>query len=344
LAQNGAKAFYSGEIAERIVAFSRKHGGYLSLRDFAEHRGDWVEPVSTDYRGYRVWELPPNGQGIAALQMLNILEGYDLASLGHNSAAYLHLLLEAKKLAYADRARFYADPDYYDVPLEHLLSKEYAAERRKLIDLSRASHNDPPGHLPEQGDTIYLSASDKDGNMVSFIQSNSWGFGSGWVPDGLGFVLQNRGAMFNLDPEHPNALQPHKRPFHTIIPAFVTRQGKPWLSFGVMGGAMQPQGHVQVLVNVIDFGMDIQEAGDAPRVRHMGSSQPWGEKMERGGLVAYELGIDPATIRDLEQMGHRTHAQGTRQFFGGYQAVMRDSRGNYHGASDSRRAGCAFGY
>ncbi|MFH1070477.1 MAG: gamma-glutamyltransferase, partial [Candidatus Glassbacteria bacterium] len=234
--------------------------------------------------------------------------------------------------------------DFYKVPLEALLSKEYAAERRKLIDPVKARADDPPGDVPESHDTIYLTAADKDGNLVSLIQSNSFGFGSGYVPDGLGFVLQNRGAMFNLDPKHPNSLVPHKRPFHTIIPSFVTRDGKPWLSFGVMGGPMQPQGHVQVLVNLIDFGMDLQEAGDAPRVQHFGSSEPWGVKMEQGGYVAYEIGIDPAVIARLEKMGHRTHPQGHLTFFGGYQAILRDGQGVYHGASDPRRAGCAFGY
>ncbi len=286
IARGGRDAFYKGEIAERIVEFSKRHNGFLSMKDFADQHGQWVDPVSVDYRGYQVWELPPNGQGIAALQMLNILEGYDLASMGFNSAQYLHVLIEAKKLAFADRARYYADPEFAKIPLDRLLSKEYAAERRKLIRPDRVLMTDPPGDMPEEHDTIFMAVADKDGNMVSLIQSNSWAFGSGWVPNNLGFVLQNRGAMFNLDPEHPNGLEPHKRPFHTIIPSFVTRNGRPWLSFGVMGGNMQPQGHVQVLVNMIDFGMDIQEAGDAPRIRHMGSSQPWGERMEQGGSVA----------------------------------------------------------
>jgi gamma-glutamyltranspeptidase/glutathione hydrolase len=344
IAEGGRDAFYRGEIARRIVEFSQKHGGFFSLKDFADHHGAWVDPVSTNYRGYQVWELPPNGQGLAALEMLNILEGFEIAALGHNSAEYLHLFIEAKKLAFADRARYYADPDFYKVPLEVLLSKDYAAERRKLIDPRKARIDDPPGDVPESHDTIYLTTADKDGNLVSLIQSNSFGFGSGYVPDGLGFALQNRGAMFNLDPRHPNGLVPHKRPFHTIIPSFVTREGKPWLSFGVMGGPMQPQGHVQVLVNLIDFGMDLQEAVDAPRVQHFGSSEPWGVKMEQGGYVAYEIGIDPAVIAQLEKMGHRTHPQGHLAFFGGCQAIMCADQGVYHGASDPRRAGCAFGY
>ena len=344
LAEGGRDAYYKGEIARTIVDYSNKTGGLFSLRDFADHHGEWVEPVSTDYRGYRVWELPPNGQGIAVLQMLNILEGYDLASLGHNSAEYLHLFLEAKKLAFADRARFYTDPDFYKVPVDWLVSKEYAASRRQLIDPTKASMTDAHGEPPHHGDTIYLSVADKDGNMLSFIQSNYFGFGSGYVPTGLGFVLQNRGALFALDESHPNRLEPHRRPFHTIIPAFVTRDGQPWLSFGVMGGDTQPQGQVQGLCNLIDFGMDLQEAGDAPRVRHIGSSQPTGTRMEQGGLVCYEIGIDPEVIRKLEQLGHRTHPQGRLQFFGGYQAIMRGEEGVYHGASDPRRAGCAFGY
>jgi gamma-glutamyltranspeptidase/glutathione hydrolase len=344
IAEGGRDAFYKGQIAKRIVEFSRQHNGFLSMKDFADQHGQWVDPVSVEYRGYQVWELPPNGQGIAALQMLNILEGYDVASMGFNSAEYLHVLIEAKKLAFADRARYYADPDFANIPLQRLLSKEYAAERRKLIRPDRVLMTDPPGEMPEEHDTIYMAVADKDGNMVSLIQSNSWAFGSGWVPDHLGFVLQNRGAMFNLDPKHPNRLEPHKRPFHTIIPSFVTRNGRPWLSFGVMGGNMQPQGHVQVLVNMIDFGMDIQEAGDAPRIRHMGSSQPWGERMEQGGSVAYEVGVGPEVIRQLEHLGHRTNPLGTQQFFGGYQAILNDGEGNWHGASDPRRAGCAFGY
>jgi len=314
------------------------------MRDFQEHAGEWVEPVSTNYRGHDVWELPPNGQGIATLQILNILEGYDLASLGHNSAEYLHLFIEAKKLAYADRARYYADMDFYKTPVDWLISKQYAARRRALIDPKHAARSDPPGQPPGHGDTIYLTVADKNRNMVSLIQSIFWGFGSGYVPEDLGFCLQNRGALFALDPDHPNRLEPHKRPFHTIIPAFVTKRGKPWLSFGVMGGDMQPQGQVQVLCNIIDFGMNIQEAGDAPRMRHMGSSQPTGTKMEEGGTIALELGIGPEVQRKLSELGHRLQLP-FKTFFGGYQAIMLDPEtGMYLGASDPRRAGCAFGY
>jgi len=314
------------------------------MRDFEEHVGEWVEPVSTNYRGYDVWELPPNGQGIAVLQILNILEGYDLARLGHNSAEYIHLFIEAKKLAYADRARHYTDMDFYKTPVDWLISKSYAEQRRSLIDPRRAASTDTPGEPPGHGDTIYLTVADRDRNMVSLIQSIFWGFGSGHVPGDLGFCLQNRGALFALDPDHPNRLEPHKRPFHTIIPAFVTKGGKPWLAFGVMGGDMQPQGQVQVLCNIIDFGMNIQEAGDAPRVRHMGSSQPTGTKMQDGGLVALEVGISPEVQRRLVQMGHRLQVPFST-FFGGYQAIMLDPEtGMYLGASDPRRAGCVFGY
>ena len=344
IAEGGRDAYYKGEIARKIVAYSQRGGGFFSLRDFAEHQGEWVEPVSTSYRGYEVWELPPNGQGIAALEMLNILEGYDIAALGHNSAEYLHLFLEAKKLAYADRARFYADPDFYKTPVKWLISKEYAARQRKLIDPDHARLVDaPPEPLPK-GDTIYMTVADKDRNMISFIQSNYNAYGSGYVPDDLGFALQNRGALFALDPGHPNRLEPHKRPFHTIIPAFVTRQGKPWLSFGVMGGDMQPQGHVQVLCNLIDFGMDLQEAGDAPRVHHLGTSEPTGTKMTGGGDVALETGIDPEVQRSLVLKGHHLISPYTTSF-GGYQAILLDPENNMlFGASDPRKAGCAFGY
>lgn len=344
IAEKGRDAFYKGEIAGKIVAYSNRVGGLFAMRDFEEHAGEWVEPVSTNYRGHDVWELPPNGQGIATLQILNILEGYDMARLGHNSAEYLHLFIEAKKLAYADRARYYTDMDFYKTPVDWLISKPYAALRRALIDPKHAARSDPPGQPPGHGDTIYLTVADKDRNMVSLIQSVFWGFGSGYVPEDLGFCLQNRGALFALDPDHPNRLEPHKRPFHTIIPAFVTKDGKPWLSFGVMGGDMQPQGQVQVLCNIIDFGMNIQEAGDAPRMRHMGSSQPTGTKMEEGGTVALELGIGPEVQRKLSELGHRLQLP-FKTFFGGYQAIMLDPEtGMYLGASDPRRAGCAFGY
>ena len=344
LAGEGRDAFYRGDIATSIDAFSRRAGGYLRLKDFEDHTSTWVEPVSTNYRGYDVWELPPNGQGIAALQILNILEGYDLAKLGFGSAETLHLMIEAKKLAFDDAARLYADPDFVKTPVARLISKEYAAERRALIDPEKALREIPPGAVVlETGETTYLTVADKDRNFVSLIQSNYSGFGSGPVPDGLGFCLQDRGALFNLDPNHPNALAPHKRPFHTIIPAMVTRDGKPVFAFGVMGGSMQPQGHVQILCNIIDFKMNIQEAGDAPRFNHMGSSEPTGEVMKDGGEVAFEEGVAPEVIRALMEKGHRIVKDAGG--FGGYQGIWWD-RGNdmLIGASESRKDGCAMGY
>jgi len=344
LAGEGRDAFYRGDIAKSIDAFSRRTGGYLRLKDFEDHTSTWVEAVNTNYRGYDVWELPPNGQGIAALQILNILEGYDLAKLGFGSAETLHLMIEAKKLAFDDAARLYADPDFVNVPVARLVSKEYAAERRALIDPGKALREIPPGAVVlETGETTYLTVADKDRNFVSLIQSNYSGFGSGPVPDGLGFCLQDRGALFNLDPKHPNALAPHKRPFHTIIPAMVTRDGKPVFAFGVMGGSMQPQGHVQILCNIIDFKMNIQEAGDAPRFNHMGSSEPTGEVMKDGGEVAFEEGVAPEVIRALMEKGHRIVKDAGG--FGGYQGIWWD-RGNdmLIGASESRKDGCAMGY
>jgi gamma-glutamyltranspeptidase/glutathione hydrolase len=344
IAEGGRDVFYKGEIAQTIDSFSQRIGGYLRLNDFEDHTSTWVDPVSTDYRGYTVWELPPNGQGIAALQMLNILDAFDLASFGHNSADYLHLLIEAKKLAFEDRAKYYADLDFMTVPVAALISKEYAAERCALIDMRRAQRRIPAGDFAlEQGDTTYLTVADREHNFVSFIQSNYAGFGSGPVPDGLGFCLQDRGALFSLDPEHANALKPGKRPFHTIIPAMVTKSGKPIFSFGVMGGAMQPQGHVQVLLNIIDFGMNLQEAGDAPRFRHTGSSQPTGEVMTDGGRVALESGIPAEVQRDLVKRGHRVvTANGG---FGGYQGIWWNHETDVLiGASESRKDGCAAGY
>jgi len=344
LAAGGRDVFYRGSIAETIDRFSRRIGGLLALRDLDEHTSSWVEPVSTNYRGYSVWELPPNGQGIAALQMLNILEGYPLASLGFGSSAALHLMIEAKKLAFEDRARFYADPEFYAAPVDRLISKEYAAERRRLINPGRVLRRIPASDVAlEEGDTTYLVVADRQRNFVSLIQSNYAGFGSGPVPDGLGFCLQDRGALFNLDPRHPNALLPHKRPFHTIIPAMVTRNQKPLFAFGVMGGAMQPQGHVQILANIIDFGMNIQEAGDAPRFRHYGSSQPTGEVMTDGGTVVLESGIKPAVVRELLGCGHAvTYGTGG---FGGYQGIWWDQNQDVLiGASESRKDGCAMGY
>lgn len=344
LAAKGRDAFYRGEIARTIDAFERRIGGYIRFEDLAEHSSTWVDPVGAGYRGYDVWELPPNGQGIAALQMLNILEGYDLAGLGFGSAEALHLMIEAKKLAFEDAARWYADPDFVKVPVAELVSKEYAAKRRALISMDRALREIPPGDIRlETSETTYLTVVDKDRNFVSLIQSNYAGFGSGPVPDGLGFCLQDRGALFNLDPSHPNALAPRKRPFHTIIPAMVTKDGEPVFSFGVMGGSMQPQGHVQVLCNILDFGMNIQEAGDAPRFNHSGSSEPTGEVMRDGGEVALESGFAPEAVRALLDRGHRIVKD--TGGFGGYQGIWWDrKRGVLIGASESRKDGCAMGY
>ena len=344
IARGGRDAFYRGDIARAIGDYMKANGGFLSYEDLAAHHSEWVEPVSVSYRGYDVWELPPNGQGIAALQMLNILEGYDLAKMGFGSADALHLLTEAKKLVFEDRARYYADPDFAPAPLERLLSDEYAAERRALIDMSRAATAYPAGEMPgARADTVYLTVADANGMMVSLIQSNYRGMGSGMTPGELGFVLQDRGELFSLQPGHPNVYAPGKRPFHTIIPAFVTRDGKPLISFGVMGGDMQPQGHVQVLVNLIDFGMNLQEAGDAPRIRHDGSSAPTDEVMTDGGELALEKGFDPAVVAELQRRGHRIKAQPGD--FGGYQAIRRDPRnGSYAGASESRKDGHAAGY
>ena len=344
IAKDGRDAFYKGRIADTIVSFSERNGGLFSAKDFLEHTSTWVEPVSTNYRGYDVWEIPPPGQGISALQMLNILEGYDLAKLKEPTADFWHLFLEAKKLAYADRAKYYTDPEFAAVPTAELISKAYAAKRRSLIDTSKASTRVMPGEPVLGGDTIYLCVVDQDRNCVSLIQSNYAGFGSGLVPEDLGFILQNRGCLFALDPHHANRLEPHKRPFHTIIPALVTKGGKPWFVFGVMGGDMQPQGHVQVLCNMIDFGMNVQEAGEAPRLEHTGSATPTGRPArEDGGTVLAERGFSQAIIDDLTQRGHivkRTAVNG-----GGYQGILIDPHTNMlHGASEPRKDGCAAGY
>lgn len=342
IAQKGRDAFYKGEIAATIADFIQEQGGFLSKKDLAKHTSEWVEPVSSNYRGYDVWELPPNGQGIAALQILNILEQYDIHSMGFGSTDYVHLFTEAKKLAYEDRAKYYADMDFAKVPVEKLISKEYAKERAKLINPNRAAQTFDAGEL-ETGNTIYMTVADKYGNMVSLIQSNYRGMGSGMVPPGLGFMLQDRGELFSLDDGHANVFEPGKRPFHTIIPAFVTKDGKPYMSFGVMGGAMQPQGHAQIIVNMVDFGMNLQEAGDAPRIQHHGSSEPTGEKMTDGGYVTLEEGYDYEVIRELMFKGHdmRWDAGG----YGGYQAIMYDAENQvYYGASESRKDGQAAGY
>ncbi len=342
IGKEGRDVFYKGEIAEKIVAYMKEQGGFFTMKDFEDHRSEWVEPVSTNYRGYDVWELPPNGQGIATLQMLNILENYDIAEMGFGSPEYMHLFIEAKKLAFEDRAKFYADPDFNKIPVEELISKEYGKERAALIDQNRAARSYPSG-FPESPNTIYLTTADKDGNLVSLIQSNFRGMGSGMTPGKLGFILQDRGELFTLEEGHMNVYEPHKRPFHTIIPAFITKDGEPYISFGVMGGGMQPQGHTQIVCNIIDFGMNLQEAGDAPRISHEGSSEPTGEKMTDGGVVSLESGFTYDTIRELMSKGHKISFE--KGPYGGYQAIMWDSKNKvYYGASESRKDGQAAGY
>ena len=387
IGEKGRDVFYKGEIADRIDKFMRGNGGFLRKADFEKHTSTWVDPVSTNYRGYDVFELPPNGQGIAALQILNILEGFDLKAMGRNSAETLHAMIEAKKLAWADRAKFYADPEFATIPLAQLISKQYAAERRKLIDPNHAAKTVAPGNpnaaqsskardtsisglvakiengedvpwphrvraglaldarVTDDGDTIYMCTTDDEGNMVSLIQSNYRGMGSGVVVPGLGFMFQDRGELFSMEQGHANVYAPGKRPFHTIIPGFVMKDGKPWEAFGVMGGGMQPQGHVQVLTNQIDFGLNVQEAGDASRWQHEGDNEPTGEKMEKGGYVEVESGIPYEVVRELEKRGHdmRFDVGG----YGGYQAIkveMHDGLRVYIGASESRKDGQAAGY
>ena len=340
IAESGGNDFYNGEIANEIVRFINSEGGYFSIDDLKNYKPEWIRPVSTSYRGYDIWELPPNGQGIAALQLLNILENFDIESLGFGSAEYIHLFTEAKKIVYEDRAKYYADLNFSNVPVDVLISKEYAKSRSKLINMKSASKSFDPGVI-EDGDTIYLTVADKDGNMISLIQSNYRGMGSGMVPNNLGFMLQDRGEMFSLDKNHNNSLKGGKRPFHTIIPAFITKDSEPYISFGLMGGAMQPQGHAQIVINIIDFKMNLQEAGDAPRIRHVGASQPTGEKMLDGGYLSLEKGISNQEINKLKKLGHKF--QYDLGGFGGYQAIMVKD-GVYFGASDSRKDGQASGY
>ncbi|MCB0653017.1 MAG: gamma-glutamyltransferase [Saprospiraceae bacterium] len=342
IAKGGRDVFYKGEIARVIDQYMKENGGFLSYEDLASHKSEWVEPMATNYRGYDVWELPPNGQGIATLEMLNILEQYDIAAMGFGSSEYLHVLTEAKKLAFEDRAKYYADTDFHDIDYNVLLSKEYGKERQKLINPNRAARRYDAGAL-ETSNTIYLTVADQWGNMVSLIQSNYRGMGSGMTPTGLGFILQDRGELFSLDENHYNVYAPGKRPFHTIIPGFVTKDGQPFLSFGVMGGAMQPQGHAQVLINIIDFEMNVQEAGDAPRMRHEGSSQPTGEIMTDGGVLNLEEGFSPLVRRELMGKGHKLGS--SIGGYGGYQAIKWDPVNKvYYGASESRKDGAAMGY
>ncbi len=340
IADQGRAGFYEGKVAKTMADFIQSQGGFLSYEDLFSFHSEWTPPVSSNYRGYDVWELPPNGQGIAALQILNILENYDIQSMGLYSAEYIHLFTEAKKLAFADRAKYYADPDFSRIPVQELISKSYAKDRAKLINFSEAAQTDQPGFL-ESGDTIYLTAADQYGNMISLIQSNYRGMGSGMMPPGLGFMLQDRGELFSLDESHRNALEGGKRPFHTIIPAFVTKDGKPFMSFGVMGGATQPQAHAQIIINMIDFGLNLQEAGDAPRMVHSGSSQPTDEVMTDGGSLSIESGFGKEIEKQLSKKGHTIKYE--KGIFGGYQAIMLKD-GVYYGASETRKDGQAAGY
>ena len=342
IVKDGRKGFYEGKIANTIANFIQDQGGFLSYNDLKNHKSEWIDPVSTNYRGYDIWELPPNGQGIAALQILNLLEAYDIRSMGFGSAEYIHHFVEAKKIAFADRAKYYADMDFNKVPVKYLISKEYADIRRKEIRPDKAAKRVLPGNL-ENGDTIYLTTADSEGNMVSLIQSNYRGMGSGMVPTGLGFMLQDRGELFSLDQNHFNVYAPKKRPFHTIIPAFITKDGNPFISFGLMGGAMQPQGHAQIVINIVDFDMNLQEAGDAPRIRHQSDQQPTGGDMINGGELALETGFDYKQVRELMKKGHKIiYDLGS---FGGYQAIMIDYINKvYYGASESRKDGNAIGY
>jgi gamma-glutamyltranspeptidase/glutathione hydrolase len=345
IAKNGRDAFYKGSIADKLDAFSKRNGGLMTKEDLAKHTSTWTKPVKTSYRGYDVWELQPPGQGIAVLQMLNILEGYDLKKLGPASPDYWHLLVEAKKLAYADRAKFYADPEFAKVPVNELISKKYADARRGLINPKAANVNFEAGD-PKIGmaDTIYLTVVDKDRNCVSLIQSNYFGFGSGLAPADLGFAIQNRGTLFSLDPKHANTLEPGKRPFHTIIPAMMTKDGKPVFSFGVMGGDMQPQGHVQVLVNMLDFGMDVQQAGEAPRVEHVGSPTPTSIPGDpKGGTIRAEVGLPEDIVKELLRRGHQV--EWVKRNGGGYQGIWIDQKtGVLHGGTEARKDGAAVGY
>lgn len=341
IAKGGRDAFYKGEIAKTIAAFIKEQGGFLAYEDFSSHKSEWIDPVSTNYRGYDVWELPPNGQGIAALQMLNILEAYDFQKMGFGSAEHIHYFAEAKKLVFEDRAKYYADMDFAKVPVNTLISKEYATERRKLINDKRAGKYQA-GEI-SAGETIYMTVADQYGNMISLIQSNYRGMGSGMIPPGLGFTLQDRGELFTLTEGQNNTYEPGKRPFHTIIPAFVTKDGVPFMSYGVMGGDFQPMGHVEIIMNMIDFGMNLQEAGDAPRISHSGGSSPTGRVGTDSGEIKLESGFDYEVIRQLMRMGHRVGF--SNGIYGGYQAIMYDSKNKvYYGASESRKDGQAAGY
>ena len=346
LAKEGNDAFYKGEIAEKIDAWMKKNGGYLRYEDFANHESEWVEPQTVNYRGYDIFQVGGNVQGTAVLQMLNILEGFNLNELGFSSAETLHLLIESKKIVFEDRAKHYADPTFHDIPYEILLSKQYGEIRRALItDTARVDISTGVDVL-EDGDTIYLTTADQYGNMVSLIQSNFRGMGTGFVVPGTGFSFQNRGELFSLDPMHPNVYEPGKRPFHTIIPGFIMKDGKPFMTLGNMGGAYQPLGHVSLITNIIDFGMNLQESGDALRWNHSGSTQPTDSLQSNPisvGIVGIETSIDPLVVKKLEKMGHKIIVG--NGFFGRFQAIMKDpDTGVYYGASESRVDGQAAGY
>jgi len=346
IADQGRDAYYKGSIAEALVRYSKANGGYYAMEDFARNTATWDDPISTTYRGYTVWELPPNTQGLAALQMLNILENFDLKSMGRGSADFWHVMVEAKKIAFADRARYYADPAFAKVPVAQLLAKDYAKDRAKLVDMAHAAQTDAPGEVAalNRPGTTYFCTADANGMMVSMIQSNYTGFGSGYVVPEVGFGLQDRGGLFSLDEKHPNKLEPGKRPFQTIIPAFLSRDGEALMAFGLMGGDMQPQGHAQIVVNLVDFGMNLQEAGDAIRFHHSGSTEPTGQMMEHGGVLHIEDGLPPAVLDELKRRGHvlATESVGA---YGGYQAIRRDVKtGYYAGATEKRKDGCAAGY
>ncbi|MEM9170781.1 MAG: gamma-glutamyltransferase family protein [Pseudomonadota bacterium] len=353
LGKKGRDAFYKGEIARTIDAYMKRIGGDLRYEDFAAHRSEWVEPGCATYRdGYALCELPPNGQGFAALQMVNILKNVDLAASPRGGPDVFHYITEAKRLAYEDAHRYYADPAFSEIPVDALLSDAYGKERFALIDPARANPAPAPGapQLEGPGDTTYLTVADKDGMMVSLIQSNYRGMGSGLVPDGLGFMLQDRGELFSLDPDHPNVYAPGKRPFHTIIPAFVMKDGAPFMSFGLMGGGMQPQGHVQILVNLVDFGMNLQEAGDAARLNHVGGRAPTAPVAKPTdtdllGVLHVEPGTPAETVAALRARGHTVRVVDNGVMFGGYQAIARDPEtGVYVGATEMRKDGLAIGY
>ncbi len=346
LAEKGRDAYYKGPIADALVRYSQANRGFFSKEDFARHHSTWDEPIQTEYRGHVIWELPPNSQGLAALQQLNILENFDLRAMGRESADFWHVMTEAKKLAFADRARYYADPAFVRVPVGRLLSKAYAKQRAGLIDMKHAAMTDSPGDVAalDKSETTYLCTADGSGMMVSLIQSNYTGFGSGYVVPELGFGIQDRGGLFSLHKGHPNALEPGKRPFQTIIPAFMTKDGQPLMAFGLMGGDMQPQGHAQVIVNLVDFGMNLQEAGDAIRFHHTGSSEPTGTVMKDGGVLHIEEGLPPTVLEELKRRGHVIKSEEVGQY-GGYQAIWRDpATGMYCGATEKRKDGCALGY